>query len=182
AGTAVLAQRGYQAARVDDIVRAARTSHGTFYLYFANKEELVRALVGECARELTTLAAELGPVDAGPAGLDELRAWLARFLASYRRHGAVIRAWAEGQAPDLGLDGLGGSAFSAIAASLVQRIREAQPASGAGPSPELAGAALLAMVERFADFVTTRASPVDDDEAVATLAVMVHRGFFGAPA
>ena len=162
-------------------MRAARTSHGTFYLYFANKDELVRALVDECARDMTTLAAELGSVDAGPAGLHELTAWLTRFLASYRRHGAVIRAWA-GQAPDLGLDGLGGSAFSAIATSLVQRIREAQPTSGVGPAPDLAGAALLAMVERFAYLTTAPTTAVDDDDAVATLAVMVHRGFFGAPA
>src|SRR6516164_10918740 len=44
AGLRVFARRGYHAARVDDIVRAARTSHGTFYLYFANKEDLLRAL------------------------------------------------------------------------------------------------------------------------------------------
>jgi len=176
----VLAQRGYQAARVDDIVRAAHTSHGTFYLYFANKEELFVALALDCARDMTTLASELGPVDAGPAGLDELTAWLARFLATYRHHGAVIRAWAEDQGPGRGLARLGGSAFGDIAASLVARIRETRPAPVT--TPDLAGAALLAMVERFADFVTTRASPGDGDDGVAPLAVMVHRGFFGAPA
>ncbi|HEY1740702.1 MAG TPA: helix-turn-helix domain-containing protein, partial [Acidimicrobiia bacterium] len=49
AGLAVFAERGYHAARVDDIVRAAETSHGTFYLYFANKEELLRDLASACA-------------------------------------------------------------------------------------------------------------------------------------
>ncbi len=44
AGMRVFAERGYHAARVDDIVRAARTSHGTFYLYFANKEDLLCTL------------------------------------------------------------------------------------------------------------------------------------------
>ena len=52
AGMRVFAERGYHAARVDDIVRAARTSHGTFYLYFANKEDLLRALAVECAQEM----------------------------------------------------------------------------------------------------------------------------------
>ena len=37
AGVEVYASKGYFAARVDDIVKLARTSHGTFYLYFANK-------------------------------------------------------------------------------------------------------------------------------------------------
>src|SRR5215208_7747217 len=44
AGAEVFAARGYHAARVDHIVRQARTSHGTFYLYFASKEDLFRAL------------------------------------------------------------------------------------------------------------------------------------------
>ena len=44
AGMRVFAERGYHAARVDDIVRTARTSHGTFYLYFANKEDLLREI------------------------------------------------------------------------------------------------------------------------------------------
>ena len=44
---ALLNVRGYHAARVDDIVKLARTSHGTFYLYFANKEELFKAVVRE---------------------------------------------------------------------------------------------------------------------------------------
>ena len=60
AGLRVFAERGYHAARVDDIVRAARTSHGTFYLYFANKEDLLRALAVECADSLFELADSLG--------------------------------------------------------------------------------------------------------------------------
>ena len=52
----MFARRGYHAARVDDVVRAARTSHGTFYLYFANKEDLLRALAVDCAHRLTDLA------------------------------------------------------------------------------------------------------------------------------
>ena len=56
AGITVFAARGYHSARVDDIVKAAKTSHGTFYLYFANKEDLFQALVTDVATELTALA------------------------------------------------------------------------------------------------------------------------------
>src|SRR5689334_20171208 len=62
AGMRVFADRGFHAARVDDIVRAARTSHGTFYLYFTNKEDLLRALATECGHEISALAGTLGPV------------------------------------------------------------------------------------------------------------------------
>ena len=44
-------KRGYHATRVNDVVEIAKTSHGTFYLYFSNKEDLLRALVAEAAAE-----------------------------------------------------------------------------------------------------------------------------------
>ena len=44
-------KRGYHATRVNDVVEIAKTSHGTFYLYFSNKEDLLRALVAEAAGE-----------------------------------------------------------------------------------------------------------------------------------
>src|ERR1700675_3002941 len=72
----VFAERGFPAARVDDIVRAARTSHGTFYLYFANKEELLRALAIQCAQEMGALAGGLGVVTLDDAGAIELRRFL----------------------------------------------------------------------------------------------------------
>ena len=47
--------RGYHATRVNDVVEIAKTSHGTFYLYFANKEDVLRALVNEAATEVQSL-------------------------------------------------------------------------------------------------------------------------------
>jgi AcrR family transcriptional regulator len=178
AGMQVLAERGYHAARVDDIVRVADMSHGTFYLYFANKEDLFRALAHECADEMQALAAGLGPVDRGPDGLAEVRAWLVRFLETYGKYGAVIRAWMEDALSDRQLVHLGGQAFSSIAGSLVARIEEAAPDHVR--DPELAAAALLAMIERFTYFVTSRAISFEEDEMLDTLSRMIHRGFFGA--
>jgi AcrR family transcriptional regulator len=177
AGMQVLAERGYHASRVDDIVRQARTSHGTFYLYFANKEDLFRALALECAEEMRALAAGLGPVTPDAAGRDEVQRWLAGFLTAYRRYGAVIRAWMADQVGDQELTRLGLEAFGDINNSLRARLVE----SGAGhvPDPDLAAVALLAMVERFTYFLTTRDLPGDDDALLNVLAGMVHRGFFG---
>src|SRR5205809_3523587 len=80
AGMTVFERRGYHAARVDDIVKVARTSHGTFYLYFANKEDLFRALLADVAQELNALSESLGTIGPGDDGYDELRSWLGRFL------------------------------------------------------------------------------------------------------
>ena len=180
AGMKVLAERGYHAARVDDVVRKARTSHGTFYLYFANKEDLFRALAHECADEMRALAAELGPVTPDAAGYDTVRVWLARFMETYQRYGAVIRAWMEDQVADSSLVALGLDAFADIAGALVDRLREADATHF--PDPELAAAALLAMVERLMYFVTSRSVGFDDDALLDTVAGMIHRGFFGAAA
>src|ERR1700716_2531321 len=68
AAMVVLDKRGYHAARVDDIVKVARTSHGTFYLYFANKEDLFRALALDVADEMTALVESLGSLTPDPAG------------------------------------------------------------------------------------------------------------------
>src|SRR3954467_9223583 len=65
AGMTVFERRGYHAARVDDIVKLAKTSHGTFYLYFANKEDLFRALLTDAAGELTALSESLGDIGPG---------------------------------------------------------------------------------------------------------------------
>ena len=180
AGMEVLTERGYHAARVDDIVRVARTSHGTFYLYFANKEDLFRALAAECAEEMKTLAASLGAIGPDADGEAELRRWVAQFLDTYRRYGAVIRAWMEDQVTDRKLVRLGLEAFQSITASLEAKIVDANPAHL--DDTVLATSTLLAMVERFAYFSSSRDLGLDDDVAVDTLTTMIHRGFFGAPA
>ena len=180
AGLLVLTERGYHAARVDDIVRVADMSHGTFYLYFANKEDLFRALATECATEMTALAATLGPVTPDAAGQDELARWLAQFVATYRRYGAVIRAWMEDQVVDRELMRVGLKAFAAINTSIRMRLDEADPQHL--HDPQSATGAMLAMVERLAYFTSSRDLGFDDAAIVDTLAAMLHRGVFGAPA
>ena len=171
----VFADRGYHAARVDDIVRAARTSHGTFYLYFANKEELLRTLAIECAQEIDALADGIGPISPGADGARELRRFLCDFFTTYRRYGPVMRAWMEGHVADREVSHLGVRAFTDIATSLGRRMHDAgQPADQATIS------ALMALLERDAYFFVSRRIDVDDDTMLDTLTHVVHRGFFGA--
>ena len=177
AGLEVFSTRGYHATRVDDVVRVAKTSHGTFYLYFANKEDLLRALAVDCAAHLTELSEGIGPIDAGPAGFAELRRFLGAFLEVYRRYGPVIRAWMEGQVGDTEVDRLGVKAFSAISEELAARMR----VTGAVDDDTVAVTALMAMIERFSYVVASRRMVGDDDAVIDTLAHIVHRGFFGAP-
>jgi len=178
AGMRVFAARGYHQSRVDDIVRSARTSHGTFYLYFANKEDLLRSLAVDCAGEMEQLADQIGPIDGTEAGLAALQEFLGVFVGTYRRYGVVIRAWMEDQVSDREVDRLGVQAFTRIATRLAERMET----SGGAPAVTTATsvAALMALIERFSYAVASRDLGFDDDEMLTSLALVVHRGFFGA--
>ena len=94
AALAVFSERGVAAASVDDIVRAAGSAKGTFYLYFDSKDAIVNAVaegmvegVGDAlesaatdpalspARRLLTLGGAMFEVGAGPAERDLIEAF-----------------------------------------------------------------------------------------------------------
>ena len=152
AGLRVFARRGYHQARVDDIVRAARTSHGTFYLYFSNKEDLLRPLAVECAEEMEALATRVPAVTPDDAGCDELHAFLGAFLDTYGRYGVVIRAWMEDQVSDRKVDRLGVDAFTHIAEAFA--VAHARGRRSPTTTPPLAR--LMAMLERFSYAMSRR--------------------------
>jgi AcrR family transcriptional regulator len=188
AAVPALAEKGYHATRVDDIVRQAGVSHGTFYLYFTNKEDLFRTLAERCADDADALASSLGVVDSSPAGVATLRAWLTDFLAFYGRYGVVIRAWAENQVTDRTLARLGAASFERITATLQASMAGDSEGDPGAPDRgdaqrrlELRAAALLAMIERFAYVTTSRDLGFGEDAMLDNLALVVHRGFFRRP-
>jgi AcrR family transcriptional regulator len=172
----VFDQRGYHGARVDDIVRVAKTSHGTFYLYFANKDDLFRALATDVAEQMLELSNGLGPVTADEAGFKEIRSWLASFTDLYRRYGPVIRAWTEAEVTDGAFGAMGTQLLASFARGLTGRIAEA----GGGVDADVAATAMLAMIERFNYYAVSRQIDFDDDAVLDTMALMLHRGAFGA--
>ncbi len=177
AGLRVFARRGYHETRVDDIVRSARTSHGTFYLYFANKEDLLRELAVECAAAIEDLAGRMPEVGPGPGGEAALRSFLGEFLDTYGHYGVVIRAWMENQVTDRKVDKLGVRAFTHVARSFAQQLH----AAGA-PSDEATVSSLMALLERTSYAMTSRDLGLDREDALDTLTTLIHRGFFTAAA
>ena len=90
-------ERGFQTVRVDDIVRRARTSHGTFYLYFANKEDIFKALRRDALDDMQTVTDDFPVVTRNEAGRAALRRWVQRFCDAYAAHAAVIRALSQAE-------------------------------------------------------------------------------------
>jgi AcrR family transcriptional regulator len=176
AAMVVFARRGYHAARVDDIVKVARTSHGTFYLYFSNKEDLLRALVSEAGEVVAALDDALGPVSADADGWYELRQWMERFSDAWQRYAPVLRAWTDLVMSDTELTAQAHAAAGGVASTLARRIEQVGPQPGIDPNA--AAEAVVAMVDRFHYLRQFAGEPVDA-AALDTLTTMVHRALFG---
>ena len=90
AGGRVLPVRGYHETRVDDIVTEAGLSHGSFYRYFENKDELFSVLAFDAVEQMVHLI-ERFPAD--PSVI--LEPWLSEWFGCYRSNGGILSAWEE---------------------------------------------------------------------------------------
>ena len=159
------------------MVKVAKTSHGTFYLYFANKEDLFAALVQDVADRLTAITASLEPIGADDAGRATLRTWVAEFTDVYATYGAIIRTWTEAEVDESTVGQMGTDALGGIASALADHVTGAPNDIDTG----VAALALVAMVERFNYFVATNQVRSDRDHIVDTLTDLTYAAFFGAP-
>jgi AcrR family transcriptional regulator len=145
AARTVFAERGYAAARVEDIVASAGVSHGTFYTYYENKAAVLDALIDATAHDLQAV------VDApweGPDGLRTIQAVIDRFVQVFAEHADVVRVWLEAGAHEQHFR----DRLREVRAGYVQRVALAlAPVLAASPhDPRDAAAALVAMVEGYA--------------------------------
>lgn len=95
AARCVFAEQGYHDAPVAAITDAALTAHGTFYRYFANKEEAFLTVMAELLEELYHDA--FTPLDQLGDRFDaeQVRERIAAFLNTSVRHGRLWRALLE---------------------------------------------------------------------------------------
>jgi AcrR family transcriptional regulator len=166
AGASVLPARGYHDARVDDIVDAAGVSHGTFYRYFANKDDFFRVLAEMASARMIELIDHLR-ID-GDA--EELRAWLREWFRSYEANGGVISTWQEMQTNDEL------AAFSGqVAASVFTRLVRILEGRDFG-NPDVDATTFLALIERVPYSVHTLHF-MSEDGAIESMVTTIRRGF-----
>lgn len=177
AGTEVFERRGYHAARVDDVVQVAETSHGTFYLYFSGKDDLFRTLAAEVVDAFTEHAERLGPLTPDSEGLDALRDWLDGFDRLYTANGAVIRAWTEAESSSE-LEGLGEGVLGSFTAALASRIADTGTQE---LDADVAALAIVAMVERFSYYRLTGRVRLSASASVDALTRVTFAALFGGP-
>lgn len=133
AGQQVVEERGHDEARVDDIVDLAGLSHGTFYLYFRDREDLLHSLIRLAARELEHLTDGL----TGEPTPERLASWIEKVIREFDKHAEVLRA-----ARALSTD----EAASGLVAPLGRWLAQLPNAE----APELAANMLVWHIERAA--------------------------------
>lgn len=176
AGLTVFGEKGYHAARVDDVVRRAETSHGTFYLYFSNKEDLFRQLAADIGDELTALVDDLGELEPTPEARERLRDWLGRFISLYRHYGPLLRAWTAAEMGSNDAGRLGADILGRFTAALAERVARLDDLPA---DPQVTALALVALIERFSFFALVRQVRSSADDVVDALTEAVWSTLFG---
>ena len=178
----VLDERGYHGTRVKDVVDLSNTSHGTFYLYFSNKEDLVRALTMEATSEASTLSHD-AVVEAGSSleggSWEQLRAWIGDYSSLWLRYAPLFRSWTDLATMDEAVGDQTRRMVTALNEAMDSQIAAAHP--GGDLDPEVTSMAMLAMLDRFHFMRELVDRPVDED-ALDTLATIMHRALFGPDA
>jgi AcrR family transcriptional regulator len=179
AGLAEFEETGLQATRVEDIVRRAKTSHGTFYLYFANKDDLFRTLLRDALHDMAIITDEFPVVTSNEAGRTALRRWVQRFSDTYLAHATVIRILSQAEivGEEVFADGL--QLLFRLSESITQGMTAAEKAQGtAEPTPhaELTALACLMMLERV-NYLLSAEVQLPREEMNERVAAIIYAAF-----
>jgi AcrR family transcriptional regulator len=180
AGLAEFEETGLQATRVEDIVRRAKTSHGTFYLYFANKDDLFRTLLRDALHDMSIITDEFPVVTSNESGRAALRRWVSRFSEIYAAHATVIRILSQAEivGEEVFADGL--QLLFRLSESITQGMTAAEKAQGtAEPTPhaELTALACLMMLERVNYLLSAVEVQLPREEMNDRVAAIIYAAF-----
>jgi AcrR family transcriptional regulator len=167
----VFAERGYAAARVEDVVARAGVSHGTFYTYFDNKSAALDALIDETAVELLAVVEESWE---GSDVATTIESVIARFVEVFAADADIIGAWLEAGAHEKHFR----DRLREVRVGYVDRVAtQLEPALADTPhDAHVAAAALVAMVEGYASQGMTSDDIDQRASTVATLAAIWFGG------
>ncbi|HYK33254.1 MAG TPA: TetR/AcrR family transcriptional regulator [Streptosporangiaceae bacterium] len=183
AGLAEFDDRGFQAVRVDDVVKRAKTSHGTFYLYFANKDDLFRTLLQDALHDMQLITDEFPVVTSNEAGRAALRHWINRFTDIYAAHATVIRILSQADIVGEEVYGDGLRLLFRLSEAIAQGMtaaRSQRTADGEPDSPvehaELTALACLMMLERI-NYLLSVEVRLPRDEMIDRLTAIIYAAF-----
>jgi AcrR family transcriptional regulator len=176
AARVVFERDGYLGAKVADIAARAKTSHGTFYTYFSDKEEIFAAVVRSLREEMMDTGAVAG--DAGERAerdpLQAIEATNRAYLEAYRRNARIMAIIEQVSTFNDQMREARHERAMAFVTRAARSIRRLQAHELADPEldPFSAALALSAMVSKFAYLCFVLGEEVEFEQAVATLTRM----------
>ena len=181
AGLAEFDEIGFQAAKVESIVRRAKTSHGTFYLYFANKDDLFHTLLQDALHDMANITDEFPVVTSNEAGRAALRRWVELFSDTYQAHATVIRILSQADIVGENVFGDGLQQLFRLSEAMTQGMTVAHgvPANDNPPAEhaELTAVACLMMLERINYLMSAAEVHLPKGEMLDRLAAIIYAAF-----
>lgn len=157
----LIASRGYRGIRIDDVVRSAGVSRGSFYTYFEDIEDFVRVMGVRAVRDVYEVVRDLPDVPTRFA----MRRWLRRWSEVHQTSGPLVRVWIEAIEGPLRDD------RAAVTDQGRRRVAAMLQGRGLGDI-DIEAEILMAIVEVFGSKERTKA----EFDACLTL---IERGFLG---
>ena len=172
---------GWHGARMARIAKRAGTAHGTVYVYFSDKDDLLAAVYDDVSVGFRAVLDAMPALEPGAAGFSAIREWMAAVCANLQRNGAVFQALTEALSDEE--DSVAGRAALRDQGRALTAIADRIRATGAtGFDPAIAALCIYAVIEGANRSVLRGELLVSGDELVDGLAEFVHRSVFGAGA
>jgi AcrR family transcriptional regulator len=165
-------RRGYRDTTVDDITRRAEIAHGTFYLYFRGKSEILRELSDAALSEFDGIATHEFRTR------EEVSALVRQMLEVYQRNRLMMRLLREASATDAHFRE---NYDEVLVGVLVDHLRDNIDRVNSHLGPELrvdprgAARAIVGMFESFAYGIFVGGEKFTVDEAVEILTTFCVR-------
>jgi len=176
--------KGFLTVRVDDVVRRAKTSHGTFYLYFANKDDLFKTLLRDALHAMEVITGDFPVVTPNEAGREALRTWVGKFFDTYAAHAPVLRILTSADDVNEDVYGDGLQVMFRVAEAITQGMTAARAAGRGGSDQEagvpehaeLTAVACLMMLERV-NYLLSVEVRLPKQEMIDRLSAIVYAAF-----
>lgn len=167
AARTVFERNGFLQARISDICEAAGVAYGSFYTYFASKEEIFAEVVDSVEVDLLTM--DRAPEDADP--IERIRLANRHYLEAYRQNAKLMAVIHQVASFDPEVRETRAQRQNELAHAIEVRTRALQEAGHADPDidPAYAAQALGGMVALFAEHLFNEKTSFDLDTAVEQL-------------
>ncbi len=176
ASSALFAEHGFYAVRMEHIAAAADVSRATLYRHFSNKDLILAELTRTAVREIEHHAAALKRLVAETFDIEAFSCWMLDYVRFHRAYSGVIRAWFDGTVAERLPDARAIEGIAAMHDAVSALLHTAS--LPAGVDPATAEAVVLATLGRMTE---PTAAGDSDQHAAEVIVALLCRSLLRQP-